>query len=83
MAVLLAHASQPVIPPSQIVQDVPEDLEKIVLRLLEKETSKRFADMSELEQELKQCGATGDWDSQRAAVWWHERSRHHDTDTNE
>ena len=82
MAVLLAHASQAVIPPSQIVQDVPEDLEKIVLRLLEKESSKRFADMSELEQELKQCGAAGDWDSQRAAVWWHERSRHHHADTN-
>lgn len=73
MAVLLAHASKPVVPPSEIVADIPEDLEKIILRLLEKKCADRFVDMVELERALSQCAAVDQWDSQRAAIWWHER----------
>ena len=36
MAVMVAHARDPVVPPSRLRADVPGDLEKVVLRCLEK-----------------------------------------------
>jgi serine/threonine-protein kinase len=74
MGVLLAHASKPVVPPSEIVPDIPLDLEGIVLRLLEKDSRKRFTDMTELEAALSTCSSVEDWDSQQAAIWWHQRA---------
>lgn len=74
MGILLAHASKPVIPPSEIVPDIPRDLEMILLRLLEKDSRKRFADMTELEVALSNCSSADDWNAQRAAVWWHQRT---------
>jgi serine/threonine-protein kinase len=74
MGILLAHASKPVIPPSEIVPDIPRDLEKILLRLLEKDSRKRFADMTELEVALSHCSSVNDWDAQHAALWWHQRA---------
>ncbi len=74
MGILLAHASKPVVPPSEIVSDIPSDLERIVLRLLEKDSCNRFADMTELEAALSTCSSVEDWDSQQAAIWWHQRA---------
>ncbi len=74
MGILLAHASKPVVPPSELVPDIPSDLEGIVLRLLEKNSCNRFADMTELEAALSKCSSADDWDGQQAAVWWHQRA---------
>jgi serine/threonine-protein kinase len=69
MAVLVAHARDPVIPPSAIVADIPEDLECVVLRCLAKDAADRFADARDLERALGACACSGDWDQDRAARW--------------
>ncbi|MGE5755408.1 MAG: serine/threonine-protein kinase [Planctomycetaceae bacterium] len=70
--VMLAHARDPVPPPSQIRPDVPEDLERIVLRCLAKPPSERFQDAESLERALAACAAAADWDAHQAARWWRE-----------
>jgi serine/threonine-protein kinase len=71
MAVLVAHARDPVVPPSLILPGIPEDLEHVVLRCLAKDTADRFADTESLERALLDCACAGEWDQGRAARWWH------------
>jgi serine/threonine-protein kinase len=70
LEVLIAHARDPVVPPSQLGPGVPDDLERIVLRCLAKDPAARFADAAALERALGECACAADWDSQRAARWW-------------
>ncbi len=58
LEVIRAHINSPVIPPSQIVDDIPLKLEQIILKLLEKSQQERYqtaaqviADLSELSGE--------------------------------
>ncbi|MDR3622003.1 MAG: serine/threonine-protein kinase [Paludisphaera borealis] len=75
IAVLIAHARDPVVPPSQVRPGVPEDLERVVLRCLAKDATGRFADAESLERALGECACAGDWDQHRAALWWREADR--------
>jgi serine/threonine-protein kinase len=68
--VLIAHARDPVVPPSRARADVPEDLERVVLRCLAKDPAERFPDAEGLERALGQCAGAGDWHRERAARWW-------------
>ncbi len=70
LAVLIAHARDPVIPPSRLRPDIPEDLEQVVLRCLAKDPAGRFADARSLERALAECACAGDWDQESAARWW-------------
>jgi serine/threonine-protein kinase len=70
IAVMIAHAHDPVVPPSRVRADVPEDLERVVLRCLAKDPADRFPDAEGLEHALGECGCAGDWDRDRAARWW-------------
>jgi hypothetical protein len=45
-----------------------------MLRCLEKDPAKRFADVSSLEQALAACGCAGQWDEERAAGWWQDHA---------
>ena len=69
-AVLIAHARDPVEPPSRVRPGIPEDLERVVLRCLAKPPDQRFPDAEALEQALGACACAGDWDQARAARWW-------------
>jgi len=69
-AVLIAHARDPVEPPSRVRPRIPEDLERVVLRCLAKRPDQRFPDAEALEQALGACACAGDWDQGRAAQWW-------------
>jgi serine/threonine-protein kinase len=69
LAVLIAHARDPVVPPSRVRADIPEDLERVVLRCLAKDPSERFPDAEGLERALGACTCAGDWDRERAARW--------------
>jgi serine/threonine-protein kinase len=69
-AVLIAHARDPVEPPSRVRPGIPEDLERVVLRCLAKLPDQRFPDAEALEQALGACACAGDWDQGRAARWW-------------
>jgi serine/threonine-protein kinase len=75
LAVLVAHARDPVVPPSRIRPGIPDDLERVVLRCLAKDVANRFADAESLERALGECACRGDWDQDRAARWWRDAGR--------
>jgi hypothetical protein len=70
--VIIAHARDPVRPPSQLRPDVPGDLEGVVLRCLAKHPAERFPSAADLERALAACAAASDWDAERAEAWWRE-----------
>jgi serine/threonine-protein kinase len=70
MRAIIAHARDPVVPPSLVRDDIPEDLERIVLRCLAKDAADRFPEVGSLESTLGECACAGDWDRERAARWW-------------
>jgi serine/threonine protein kinase len=70
IALLIAHARDPVVPPSQIRAGIPDDLERVVLRCLAKDAAERFPDAESLERALSECAFIGVWDQDLAARWW-------------
>jgi serine/threonine-protein kinase len=70
--VMIAHVRTPVEPPSTLQPDVPADLERAVLRCLAKDRADRFPDARALAEALAACDAAGEWDAQRAELWWHQ-----------
>jgi serine/threonine-protein kinase len=70
MKVIVAHARDEVVPPSQIRPTVPADVERIVLRCLAKQPGERFRDVWDLERSLAQCESAHKWTSAHAAQWW-------------
>jgi eukaryotic-like serine/threonine-protein kinase len=72
MDVLIAHARDEVVRPSQHRADVPADLETVILRCLAKSPEARFQDVDSLEQALANCAAADRWTQWHAVSWWHE-----------
>lgn len=70
---LLAHFDDPVPPPSQLCPDLPGDVERAVLRCLEKDPQLRFQTMVELQLALDACACANEWDAIRAKRWWLDR----------
>ncbi len=68
--IIMAHAKEPLVPPSRVRGDIPSDLEKVVLRCLAKNPSDRFPSVVALRQALAECVAAGGWTSDDAAAWW-------------
>lgn len=67
-----AHLTEPVPPLRQRCPGVPADLEKVILRCLEKKPADRFPDARSLEQALMACACARDWTPDRAEAWWRE-----------
>ena len=70
MEVMVAHARDPVPPPSQIRADIPPDLEAVVLRCLAKNPKDRYPDTSSLARALDACADAPNWSPEHAAHWW-------------
>ena len=70
--VLMAHATKEAIPPSKIVSTIPADLEKVVLRCLEKKPGDRFQNVESLERALAACECADKWTEEMAEQWWSE-----------
>jgi serine/threonine-protein kinase len=68
--VMMAHARDPVVPPSQVRPGVPEDLEQVVLRCLAKKPADRYPSVKALGEALSACAAVADWGANRADAWW-------------
>ncbi|MDZ7616084.1 MAG: serine/threonine-protein kinase [Patescibacteria group bacterium] len=68
--VIIAHAHHEVTPPSRHVAAIPHDLERVVLRCLEKEPSRRYQTAADLAESLRRCAAAGRWTFADAARWW-------------
>jgi serine/threonine-protein kinase len=57
-------------PPSKRAENVPPDLEAVVLRCLAKSPSDRYAGAAELVDALQACDAADDWGDDLAEQWW-------------
>jgi eukaryotic-like serine/threonine-protein kinase len=68
--VMIAHAHEPVVPPSEFNAEIPEDLEQVVLRCLAKDPQDRYQDAASLRQALLDCDGAGRWTREHAAEWW-------------
>jgi serine/threonine protein kinase len=75
MDVLIAHARDEVVRPSQRRADVPADLESAILRCLAKSPEDRFQDVDSLEHALASCAAAEGWKQWHAVRWWRENDR--------
>jgi hypothetical protein len=67
---LIAHARDPVVPPSQVRAGIPEDVERVILRCLAKDPADRFPDAESLELALGKCACAHEWNQDSAARWW-------------
>ena len=70
LKVIIAHASQDVVPLRQINPDVSLEIEEIVMRCLEKEPEDRFQDILALQRALREVVLEESWSSDLAAEWW-------------
>ena len=70
LKVMIAHASQDVVPPRQINSDLPVELEEIVMRCLEKDPDHRFQDVTALRRALGEVVLADRWSSDLASEWW-------------
>jgi tRNA A-37 threonylcarbamoyl transferase component Bud32 len=73
MEMLVAHVHESVTPPTDLRPEISGDLQEVILRCLEKDASKRFADADSLERALADCECGDDWDRDQAAAWWQQR----------
>jgi eukaryotic-like serine/threonine-protein kinase len=73
MAVMIAHARDPVPPLSKLRPDIPEDLESVVLRCLAKKPDDRYPDTQSLANALERCVDAPNWSPRHAAQWWQSR----------
>ncbi len=70
LALLHAHQTEPVVPPSVRVPGVPADVEAVVLRLLAKAPADRFPSATATADALAGCGSAGSWSAADAEAWW-------------
>lgn len=75
VAVIMAHAYEPVIRPREIVPALSSDLERVVLRCLEKDPANRFRDAEQLGEALSSCCRADKWGVRQARDWWVNLSR--------
>ncbi len=70
LEILISHARDEVVPPSQHVDGIPADLEQVVLRCLAKNPDDRFSSVAELEAALGLTSVADLWTEKTAAKWW-------------
>jgi eukaryotic-like serine/threonine-protein kinase len=68
--VMIAHASQEVIPPRQHNIEIPVEREEVVLRCMEKDPDHRYQDVLGLQRALREVAFADPWTSEMAAQWW-------------
>ena len=70
--VIVAHATKQPQPPRELNPDIPEELEEIILRCLEKQPEDRFQDVVALRETLEQIPLSQPWSAAHAASWWND-----------
>jgi serine/threonine-protein kinase len=70
-AMIIAHATQPPVPPSQRSETpIPPELDELVLACLAKAPSERLASAEALAEGLAAIPLEHPWTQERAAEWW-------------
>jgi serine/threonine protein kinase len=82
MEVMVAHARDPVPPPSQFRADIPADLEAVVLRCLAKNPHDRYPNTASLARALDACADAPNWSPEHAALWWQNIANSSPSDNN-
>ncbi len=82
MEVMVAHARDPVPPPSQFRADIPADLEAVVLRCLAKNPQDRYPNTTSLARALDACADAPNWSPEHAALWWQNIANSSPSDNN-
>ncbi len=71
IAMIVDHVNATPVPPSQRTEnDVPEELDRIILKCLEKDPAQRFQTAMELADALSACYRPRDWSRDHAESWW-------------
>jgi len=68
--VMIAHATHDVTPPRQLNPDLPQELEDIILRCLEKDPEHRYQDVIALKRAMSELDLDEIWNSESASAWW-------------
>jgi len=74
---MIAHARDPVVPPSHHRPEIPADLEAVVLRCLVKKPDDRYPDARALAAALAACASAGEWNDEKADQWWIDQATTH------
>ena len=77
LQMLHAHAYEPLVPNQEFQKTVAADLQRVILRCLEKDAGLRFQDVLSLDNALAACACAVQWTQERAENWW----RQHGDDT--
>ena len=68
--IVIAHSRDQAVPPSEHRDEIPRDLEQVVLRCLAKKPEERFEDVADLEKALAACECVDKWNDEKATDWW-------------
>ncbi len=68
--VMVANARDPLVPPILRNTMIPEDLNRVIVRCLEKSRDARYSSATELDRALAECECAADWNEARSAAWW-------------
>jgi hypothetical protein len=71
---MIAHARDPVVPPSQFRPGIPGDMEAVALKCLSKKPDDRYQTARDLSFALAACSCASEWDEIKAEEWWAERA---------
>jgi serine/threonine-protein kinase len=74
LQMLHAHAYEPVVPGPEFTEAVPADLQRVILRCLEKDPDRRYQDAVTLEKALAACACASQWTTEQAEAWWRGRT---------
>src|SRR5688500_12386143 len=73
MRVLIAHAHDAPPPPTQVNPDVPDDVDLVVMRCLQKSAADRFQSAADLAAAIDHCDDYGRWTPDTAREWWRQQ----------
>lgn len=68
--VLVGHARDEVVRPSDLNPRVPRDLEEVILTCLAKDPAERYRNADSMARALAACGGADIWTRELAAQWW-------------
>jgi serine/threonine-protein kinase len=74
LAMLHAHAYEALVLHPRFTECVPADLQRVILRCLEKDPDLRYQDAVALEKALAACECSSQWTVDRAEDWWRQQA---------